>query len=176
MVNVWHCLSNAVWKHSSFKVSLSLLIAILFISLFSIYMAQKNVNGKTNVADMVQQAAGDNLKLNLVLYLCFYFGVWCWCLYLYLYLYLYFCWWQDKCGRRGSRGDWRRPQMLLKRIYLIYHFSISSLPIASSLLSNRVKRKMFHISSYFLWDLSFLQFLSKIICKCFFFSIKCCWW
>ena len=88
MVNVRHCLSNAAWKHSSFKVSLSLLIAILFISLFSIYMAQKNVNGKTNVADMVQQAAGDNLKLNLVLYLCFYF---CWCLFLYIYICICIC-------------------------------------------------------------------------------------
>ena len=92
MVNVRHCLSNAAWKHSSFKVSLSLLIAILFISFFSIYMAQKNVNGKTNVADMGQQAAGDNLKLNLVLYLCFLLLLVFVFVHLYLYLYLYFCW------------------------------------------------------------------------------------
>ena len=38
MVNVRHCLSNAAWKHSSFKVSLSLLIAILFISLFFLFI------------------------------------------------------------------------------------------------------------------------------------------
>ena len=35
------------------------------------------------MAKQMWQAAGGNLKLNLVLYLCFYF---CWCLFLYIYI------------------------------------------------------------------------------------------